>query len=348
MMNEMESLVGPITRGSPVARIFWVILSLVGIAAAIVLAVVYSNPDLLAIMLAPLVILFYQWWSWPRRDSWTWTADGLEDESTGEKIPFFSIQGVTLDGRCQDPAKVRKRGWLAVHHAAGVALFHRNVRPDVRALYRGILEKVTLPENVPSLEKLEHYYQKQVALFGKDKVWAFNPRPHVWHGKSGYDLLLLWVALLLVSLLWLFLASRTPQGVALGAMGVYLIVVSLFGMLFTGLRHVSPAKSLGVKDRQNAGLVLGPIGIAMVQDPAVGQLKWEEIKSVKLGGGWTTVGGPSVYPPRALYLDVQGATIAIADIYDCPLPKIFQLVNMYWRKPDNYYPGNITPLAPSD
>lgn len=331
----MEPLDGPITRGAPIARVFWVLLSLASIAATIVLAVVYSNPDLLTILLMPLVILCYQWWSWPRRDAWIWASDGLEDESTGEKIPFSSIQGVTLDGGCQDPDKVKKRGWLAIYHSAGVVLFPRNVRPDVRSLYRGILERVTPPDNVPSLQnhQLEDYYQKQVAMFGREKVWAFNPRPNVWHGKSGYDLLLLWFALILVSVVWLVLSSRTPQGVTLGAMGVYLLVVSIFGMLFTALRHVSPAKSLGVKDRQNVCLVLGPMGIALFQDPAVGQLKWEEIQSVKLGSGWTTIGGPTVYAPRALYLNVQGATIAIADIYDCPLPKIFQLINRYWKKP---------------
>jgi len=47
-------------------------------------------------------------------------------------------------------------------------------------------------------------------------------------------------------------------------------------------------------------------------------------------GLWADNAGPE----RGIHLIVEGARIVIADIYDRPLPLIYDRIRSYWRGPD--------------
>src|SRR5207244_983224 len=68
----------------------------------------------------------------------------------------------------------------------------------------------------------------------------------------------------------------------------------------------------------------------------VGELRWEEVRSVKVSkssGGWQFVWWHHEVNQSVpgIVLKVAGATIVIADIYDRPIALIYQNICHYWR-----------------
>jgi hypothetical protein len=77
-------------------------------------------------------------------------------------------------------------------------------------------------------------------------------------------------------------------------------------------------------------LVVAPSGLALYQGDLCGKLRWEELKRVRLGsaasGRYSSDGSH-----RGLVLEVEGAAISIANVYDRPLELIYRLVMIYWK-----------------
>jgi hypothetical protein len=72
-----------------------------------------------------------------------------------------------------------------------------------------------------------------------------------------------------------------------------------------------------IRNWRNASLAISPEGLAMVQGEMKGELRWDEVQSVRANkkplGGFRL---SSATPGPAIVLKVQGATIHIADIYE--------------------------------
>jgi hypothetical protein len=66
------------------------------------------------------------------------------------------------------------------------------------------------------------------------------------------------------------------------------------------------------------------MGLALAQGDLVGELRWAELRSVKLRNS-------SAPRHRRIELSVEGAQIHIRDIYDGPLAEIHQQIDDYWR-----------------
>ena len=86
-----------------------------------------------------------------------------------------------------------------------------------------------------------------------------------------------------------------------------------------------PSPPLKIKNSRTASLIISPLGIALSQGDVQGQLRWSELRDMKLvkGLGRTAV----------VRLDVSGAYIVIADVYDAPLSTIFGQMRGYWKQP---------------
>ena len=80
-----------------------------------------------------------------------------------------------------------------------------------------------------------------------------------------------------------------------------------------------------------SSLVLSPVGLALVQGDLQGELRWEQLRDVQLVSKprFFQMGQENVR--TGIWLRVEGAQIVIADIYDRPLPIIFERIKAYWR-----------------
>jgi hypothetical protein len=77
--------------------------------------------------------------------------------------------------------------------------------------------------------------------------------------------------------------------------------------------------------------VISPVGLALTQGTTQGQMRWDELRGVHF----------RVIPKQfrlqhhdhltGIILKFEGATLAIADIYDRPLHIIYQRIIDYWQ-----------------
>lgn len=107
----------------------------------------------------------------------------------------------------------------------------------------------------------------------------------------------------------------------------------IFGGLFALLSWLSGRQNLGaVRKWRQAGVVVAPDGLALVQGELVGELRWDEVRDVKFGKSSTSFQFTTTAQPlRGIVLKVEGAIIVIADLYDRPLALIHQNICHYWR-----------------
>jgi hypothetical protein len=77
--------------------------------------------------------------------------------------------------------------------------------------------------------------------------------------------------------------------------------------------------------------VICPDGLALVQGDLTGELRWDEVRDVKMPTARAGLQMSSGIPGPAIVLKVAGAAIPILDVYDRPLPVIHQLLSHYWK-----------------
>jgi hypothetical protein len=87
-----------------------------------------------------------------------------------------------------------------------------------------------------------------------------------------------------------------------------------------------PRRAAGAGKRRRSGLVIAPDGLALLQGDLSGEMRWEELRDVKLAER----AGPNSTAP-GIVLQVKGAAITITDVYDRPVALIHQQICHYWR-----------------
>jgi hypothetical protein len=164
-------------------------------------------------------------------------------------------------------------------------------------------------------QRLRDYHERQKATFGDEKIASFSQRDTIMSPPNPRLPIRFFQGVLLTSAAWIVLASNLGKNYLtwLG-LGVFLFIVggAILGLMIRDQRKgVKPPSKWGP-----ASLVIGPLGMAMVQGPMVGELKWGEIEK-------------SLPPEKnaTIQLHVAGATISILDIYDRPIWIIWERIN---------------------
>src|SRR5262249_38740617 len=121
--------------------------------------------------------------------------------------------------------------------------------------------------------------------------------------------------------------------IGFGSMMVFL------GLIFTIAFFFRP-RSRRLRNWQDSGLVIGPIGLALVQGATRGELRWDELRKIQYPNKPQFF--THSYSDRNLYgigLVVEGATIVIADVYDKPLEVIHRRLLALWEgEPEDEIP----------
>jgi hypothetical protein len=177
---------------------------------------------------------------------------------------------------------------------------------------------------------VDEYLNRQMEQYGASSVFWCGPAPDP-VGLARPAVRRAWLACFLAGLVVLIVgvsmmeSKNRPAGNRRGvdqytgvvAVGAISLIVGLLGLLIhISLTHRSHPK---VKNIELSSLVISPLGIALRQGDLKGELKWEEIRGVKL--------------PRNKPLSVQlaGVKIQIFNIYDRPLVEIHDRIREIGR-----------------
>ncbi len=179
-------------------------------------------------------------------------------------------------------------------------------------------------------EVLTDYLRRKEQLYGPQHVWTYCARVHLGSPNPLSQLMAFFLALLLAGLFWTaWGAVRGNTEWLAGGLSTMILAAFLTSLVWILSRSQYALPVAAPRQWRQAGLVISPDGLALAQGTMVGQLRWDELRDVKLLSAPSLTnkqrGGP------AILLKVEGASLTIADVYDRPLGLIYQNIRHYRR-----------------
>jgi hypothetical protein len=291
------------------------ILGTVGwlLAAAVLVAIAFAARQVgwavFAILPATIGIAFL--FSQPPEFHAEVTSSELVVHSHGLTIPYGDIRRVWYAGRgAQAVYLTHARGVLRIPQASGMSAF------DIYAF----LCRMQTPQPPPDVHPtIRSYLHTQMHTFGMDRVWAHNARANT-RESEGRRSKLVGFALLATVVLWFIAAAALQEGGWAGAA----LLLALIALLGYALRGSLLTVGRGIKNWRESSLVVSPAGLALAQGDLKGELRWKELRNVKLRERGTT-------GQRRIEMRVEGAQINIMDLYDSPISEIHRQIMHYWE-----------------
>jgi hypothetical protein len=218
------------------------------------------------------------------------------------------------------------RIWLATRGSQAVYVMHQqgslripgNSVASAKQIH-DFLASMRPPQPFPVVHgAIGPYLTSQVQAFGSDKIWAHSARTPRFEieGERGKAVMF---ALLATFVAWI-VAAIALESPGWGGAAMFLGLGMLIGLL---VRGSFSSVGRGVKNWQESSLIIGPAGLALAQGDLKGELRWKEVREVKL----RTRGGPS---QRRVELRVDGAQINIMDFYESSIGEIHRQIQHYW------------------
>ena len=302
----------------------WPPLLVLGLALTLfVLLFLSALPFCSLLALAPAATAAALWMTQQRPFTAEIQKTGLEIFEPPILIPYQEITHLTPIGSTR-----RKNYPLCVFYGDKSFLIPASLNLLSEVLFQ-FLRRQMPPEagfSLPAI--LVEYRARQEAAFRPDRVHCFRAGRPPLLGPGKRRGLMICLALALTGLIWL------AVGILLGGFYVPLAVAGglLLGLMLPIALIFSLNHSARRKDRQGSGLVISPLGLALVQGSLTGELHWNEVRKI-------------VYPYRPKYqnetstqrqpgigLFVDEATIVIDSRYDVPLSVIHQCLLDYWEE----------------
>jgi hypothetical protein len=260
------------------------------------------------------------------------TENGLEATDPPQHVPYAAIEGLTVGGK---PTKVRAP--LYVFFQAGVLFFPPRLTVPTSELFGFLAGRISEGGSRDVPTPLAKYLRAQAESFGDANVFSYRARPHP-TPLSRKRSVAVSLAVAVTGIVWLI------AGFAGGDQYfAWAVVGGIFAFMFTlsALGFAFERKGPKIKNWRQSGLVIGPAGLALVQGDARGEMRWPELRKLEYrdrarsfrfeGVGWHL---ETETPYRGIHLVVEGARIVIADIYDRPLPLIYDRIRTYWQGRD--------------
>jgi hypothetical protein len=178
--------------------------------------------------------------------------------------------------------------------------------------------------------EMAEYLEEQVAAFGEDRVRSYRANLLRDGRQSKRRTRAVCLALFAAGVAFSVGGSTMPEetGGPLLGFGFLFITFSLLGLLLNRFSQAYAGNR--IKGIAEASLVVGPVGLALIQGPLRGEMTWDELRGVKSSRrSKSSRKAEHVVPPVQLKLD--GATVPIYDVYDRPLPEIEAQILRLWR-----------------
>jgi hypothetical protein len=306
------------------------VLSLIIALAFLVLAGVLRSPHPAIFSLMPAAVAVTVALTRPKFFAALATPDALEIEFPPQQIPYADIDGLVMRGSRQS-----RNAPIEIAHSNGVVVVPARLNVSSAELLSFLQSRISPRGSRDVNPALESYLHRQEDAFGTERVFTYRARPYVPtypHRRAAIVLL----AMALAAVIWSAIAgsvggpSYEPWFV-LGIVFAFMFGVFALALWFSDSRP-------RIKNWERSGLVIGPEGLAMVQGPMCGELRWGELRKVqfraKPGATSSCFSAESQRPMRGVVLDVGGASILIADLYDRPISMIYDQIIAYWQDRD--------------
>jgi hypothetical protein len=278
----------------------------------------------------PFLAALLLWWA--RRPAFTMElADkNIEVSSHGLAIAYDTLQGLLALGVDNPPPSTGKRYFpIVLLHEKGSLLIPRQVNVPSADIYLFLYEQFTAGGSRDVNPLLDEYVQRQEQAWGEKAVQTYRAREHL--GRVDHpSARAFFLALLLAGLAWIAAGAAHKEWHAWLGTGVFALIFG--GLFYLGFCLEKYRRVTSIRNWRNASLAISPEGLAMVQGEIKGELRWDEVQSVRANkkplGGFRL---SSATPGPAIVLKVQGATIHIADIYDRPLALIHETLLAHYE-----------------
>jgi hypothetical protein len=264
--------------------------------------------------------------------SFEFTEEGIQRHDRDELIPYAEIVAVIAPGRPGDLDRPVSRPFpIRVVHEHGTLHVPAKINVPSDEVFRFLLD--TFPDSgSPRVNPaLRDYLDRQVELFGADRVRSYRARAHLGDRPPGRGVAVS-LAGVLAGLVWLAVGvARNETGWVVG--GIMLAMCGGMLALIFWLTNSRYGRT-HVKNWQKASLVVSPLGLALVQGDLRGEMRWDELTDLRLGTKPHSFTLDNTAAFRGIRLTFPGAEVVIADIYDRPLHLIYKQIRSYWKRPD--------------
>ncbi len=300
------------------------IFFLLGMGGVMLGVAVESLEAGLAVCLGTFPFALVLWLTKPPPLVLQFSADGIPFTASNYFLPYHKIQKVFAPQR-----KTSARFAILLLCDGGHLMLPPKLQGDSEDLYQFLrsqpLGRPAIPPDVdPSFDQ---FLRQQLTVHEADNVTIYH-RPdwtdwqtiYTTYRHNNWNRTAL--AFLVIGVAWFtafaLLAQREIAAI-LALLG--LIAMGLTGLVFLfGL--VATYQRKGPKKLRDAMLIVSPSGLALSQGELKGEMRWREIQNLKMQKTGT-VGG------SGLLIQVAGASILIADIYQWPAQHIEWLIRKH-------------------
>ncbi|HEV3257193.1 MAG TPA: hypothetical protein VG013_09960 [Gemmataceae bacterium] len=292
-----------------------------------------NNPHLAIAALLPFFVGVALWATRQRTFSAEFTQAALEIYEPPLSIPYGTITWVRAEGRPRDPAEAERRAYaMVLAHEGGLVWIPARLNVASEAVYQFLTAQSPPGDSRPVNPLLAEYLRRQQGAFGPEHVWSYRARGRTGRPASASRARAVWLAVAGAGIAWIGVgALLRGDYIGWAAGGMPLALGG--GLVYVGY-WLGPLRAAGLgRNLHQASLVISPVGLAMVQGDLKGELRWDEIRSVKLQQARSFVLSSDSYGYRpGIILTVEGAKVFIADIYDQPLSVILERITAYWQE----------------
>jgi hypothetical protein len=257
------------------------------------------------------------------------TASAVEVAEPPQVIPYESLQGLLAKGRAPEPFKKGPAAYpIHVMHDAGVLCIpaHLDVLSD--DVYRALYEQFPTGGSRAVNPLLADYLRQNEEAFGPERVWSYTARRHLGARFRSREATAVWAAVVLSGLAWgvIGLSNQANAWLPVG-----LVTAFIGGLMLGAVRLDARTLNPRVKNWRQSSLAITPVGLSVVQGNDQGELRWDELRGLRLRTGPGLFSSSEPGPRAGIELVLDGASFIIADVYDRPLPVILERIKQYWR-----------------
>jgi len=294
-------------------------------SAMLITAGVRRNHHLALASAAPLCLSAGCWLGRPRHFRATLTDDGIEIESPPDTLPYDDMEMIKVESSGLWSSRDR----IVVYHRGGVLEMpaNLNVLPD--ALHDFLVSRIDINSEPSLSDALEAFLAEQKTTFGPDRVWVFGARAVLRPRPSRRLIRFVLFAMVMAGVIWLIagIVLNEPGWVSVG------VIDCIFSGLILLATWAEPTAAVGIKNWRQAALVISPLAMALSQGDVQGQLRWNELRDVRIKRGSGGLRISTGIASSHIRLKIDGAEVVIADIYNASLTTIREQIYRYWRGP---------------
>lgn len=236
--------------------------------------------------------------------------DGFRLNRWPHYVAYQDLRGIYTSGCVKDKVGVHLRldfRWLRL--PSNLSIPGQEIADFLRA-ESGLAASMGRPPR-----DLESYRDLQRGLFDAEVVDAYQSRPAAASVRGSTRPALFWLGCLPAAMFWMAVSQAFKEHTWLQVGIMVFIIAALLALACWLASRVN----ISVNNRAAAGMVTSPGGMALVQGPLKGELKWREVQDLKLSR-------------RGVAIHVAGAQIAVLDIYEDAASVLFQRMRRLWAR----------------